>query len=94
MEIKVLDLRSMPAGKPLQALVSVQVGDWVINDWRIVKQNGQRIWVSVPQSSWRDRDGIKRYRALLSIPGELKQRIEIAILSAWEKECMNGESKR
>jgi hypothetical protein len=25
-------------------------------------------------------------RTLLSIPGELKQRIEVAILSAWEKE--------
>jgi len=42
--------------------------------------------VSVPQMSWKDAEGKKKYKALLSIPRELKQRIEVAILSAWEKE--------
>jgi len=54
--------------------------------------NGQRAFVSVPQTSWRDAEGNVRYHTLLSIPGELKQRIEVAILSAWEKELRNGKS--
>jgi len=86
MNINVLKIRSLNDGRPLKAFADVQVGDWIIYDWRITKQDGQRVWVSVPQTSWKDRDGKVRYRALLSIPGELKQRIDVAILSAWEKE--------
>lgn len=85
-EVKVIEIRPLGDGRPLKAFADVQVGDWVIYDWRITKQEGQRASVSVPQTSWRDKDGKVRYRALLSIPGELKQRIEVAILSAWEKE--------
>ena len=84
-EVKVLEIRSITDGRPLKAFADVQVNDWVIYDWRIVKHDGQRAWVSVPQVSWKSPDGKVRYRALLSIPGELKQRIEVAILSAWEK---------
>jgi len=84
--VKVLEIRILKDGRPLKAYVSVQVGDWIIHDWRIVQQQGQRAWVTVPQTSWKDADGKVKYRALLSIPGELKQRIEVAILSAWEKE--------
>ena len=85
-EIKVVEVKSMNDGRPLKAFVSVQVGDWIIYDWRVVQQPGQRAWVSVPQVSWKDNDGKVKYKALLSIPGGLKQRIEVAILSAWERE--------
>jgi DNA-binding cell septation regulator SpoVG len=91
-EIKVIEIRLLNGDRPLRAFVDVQVGDWVIHDWRIIKHDGQRAWVSVPQPSWKDRDGKVKYRALLSIPGELKQRIEVAILSAREKERRNGHS--
>jgi DNA-binding cell septation regulator SpoVG len=94
MEVKVIKIRLLSDGRPLKAFVSVQVGDWVIYDWRIVKHDGQRAWVSVPQTSWKDRDGKVKYRALLSIPGEIKQRIEVAILSAWEKELKNGKQEQ
>lgn len=93
MEIRVIDIRLLNSDKALKAFVDVQVGDWLIYDWRVTKQDGQRAWVSVPQTSWKDKDGKVRYRALLSIPGELKQRIEVAILSAWEKELEIGEEK-
>lgn len=93
-EIKVIEIRFLNGDKPLKAFVDVQVGNWLIYDWRITKQDGQRAWVSIPQTSWKDKDGKVRYRALLSIPGELKQRIEVAILSAWEKEKRSEETKR
>lgn len=94
MEIEVLNMRLMPLGRSLKAFADVQVGDWIIYEWRIVKKDGQRAWVSVPMASWKDFDHKVRYRALLSIPDELKQRIEVAILSAWEKEKRSEETKR
>ncbi len=78
----------------LRAFVDVQLGDWKIFEWRIIKKDGQRAWVSVPMASWKDLDHKVRYRALLSIPDELKQRIEVAILSAWEKEKRSEETKQ
>ena len=88
--VKVIELRTLSGERPLKAFVDVQVGDWVIHDWRVVKKDGQRAQVIVPQTSWRDSQGQVRYRALLSIPGELRQLIEVVILSAWEKEKSNG----
>ena len=93
-EIKVIEIRPLNDGRPLKAFADIQVGDWIIYEWRIVKKDGQRAWVSVPMASWKDRDHKVRYRALLSIPDELKQRIEVAILSAWEKEKSNGSNSR
>jgi hypothetical protein len=88
-KIEVVEIKLVNGG-PLKCYASVQVGDWIINDWRIIQQPGQRAWVSVPQTSWKNKDRQVQYRALLSIPGELKQRIEVAILSAWEKEKENA----
>jgi len=85
-QIKILQIHLLNNSKPLKAFADVQVGDWIIYEWRIIKKDGQRTWVSVPMASWKDFDHKVRYRALLSIPDELKQRIEVAILSAWEKE--------
>ncbi len=93
-EIKVIQIRLLEDDRPVKAYVDVQIGDWIIFDWRILKRNGERAWVSVPQVSWKDPNGKVKYRALLSIPGELKQRIEVAILSAWEKEMSNGRDQR
>jgi len=93
-EIRLIAIRLLSDGRPLKAFADVQVGDWIIHDWRITKQGGQRASVSVPQTSWKDREGKVRYRALLSIPGELRQRIEVAILSAWEKELKNGKQEQ
>ena len=93
MEMEVVELYRLDGDQPLKAFASVRVDCWIIHDWRITQQLGQRAFVSVPQASWRDRNGKVRYRALLSIPGELKQRIEVAILSAWEKEKTKSEEQ-
>lgn len=49
--IEVLAIRRLTGDKPLRAFVDVKVGDWTVCDFRIVKQNGQRAWVSPPQAS-------------------------------------------
>ncbi len=91
MNIRVVEFKMLNNGRPIKAYASVSIGDWVVYDWRVIQHPGQRAWVSVPQTSWRDPDGKIKYRALLSIPGELKQRIEVAILSAWEEEKTRGD---
>ncbi len=63
--IKVVEFNLLNNDRPLKAFASVQVGDWIVNDWRIVQQPGQRAWVSVPQTSWKDKEGKVQYRALL-----------------------------
>jgi DNA-binding cell septation regulator SpoVG len=89
MKIRVVDLRTVNGGTPLRAYVGIKVDDMVISDWRIIQQPGQRAWVSYPQITWKDAGGKVRYKSLISIPGELKQKIDIAILSAWEEEKEN-----
>jgi DNA-binding cell septation regulator SpoVG len=92
--ITVLAIRRLAGDKPLKAFVDVKVGDLEINDFRVVQQANQRAWISVPQTSWKDpSSGEIRYRNLLTIPGELKQKIETAILYAWGMEASNVASK-
>jgi hypothetical protein len=92
--IEVLAIRRTNSEKPLKAFVDLRIGDWTVCDFRIVKQNGQRAWVSPPQASWKDDSGGVHYRSILSFPSELKQRIDVAVLSAWEKETSNGNADK
>jgi len=48
-----------------------------VRDFRIIKQNGQRLFISYPQVSWRDGEtGEIRYKSVLTIPPEQKQAID------------------
>ena len=88
--VEVIGLKLIGAGtSPLKAIANVQVGEWSVFNWRIIQQNGHRAQVFTPQTAWVGPGGQIKYRALLSIPGALRQRIEVAILSAWEKEKEN-----
>ncbi len=90
LKIKVLNVRFLPPGKPLRAFADIRIDDWVIYDFRITKQNGQRAFVGSPQVSWKDPEtGQIKYKSVLTIPPEQKQRIEIEILSAYQKEMEN-----
>jgi len=89
-EIKVVEMKVLDGEKPLKAYASIQLGNWIIHDWRIIQQPGQRAWVSVPQSSYKGKDGKARYRNLITIPGEWRQRIEEEILKAWGRGRDNG----
>ena len=92
-KIEVINFRLLPGNGPIKALVDIRVGDWEVYEWRIHQVDGQRAQVFYPHVSWKNKEGHVRYRALLSIPGELRQRIEVAILSAWEKEKRNGSPR-
>jgi len=83
----VIEIRFLDGDRPLKAFVDIQVGDWIIHDLRIVKQNCQRASVLPPQVSWKDpATGAIRFRGVFTIPSEQKQLIDVAILSAYQKE--------
>ena len=93
--IKVVTIRKMNDGRPLKAFVDIQVGGWVIHDFRIIKQNAQRAFVSPPQVSWKDPEsGEIKYKGILTIPPEQKQMIDTAILHAYQVEMEKARNER
>jgi len=96
MEIQVIETRLLPGDRSLKAFCDVKVNDWVIHDFRVIKQNGQKAFVSPPQVSWKNpQTGEIKYKGILTIPPEQKQRIDVEILSAFQKEMekRNGKQK-
>lgn len=92
MEVELIAVRPIVSNGPIKAFVDIKLGDLVIHEFRIIKRDGQRLQIQTPITSWRGRDGIIRYRSLFSAPAELMQRIEVTILSAWEKDLEDGKS--
>ena len=87
MDVEVVELKLIRGrSRSLKAFANVRVSDWEIHNWKVVQQTDHRAQVEMPQVGWRDSSGELRFRKLLSIPGELRQRIEVAILSPWERE--------
>lgn len=94
LNLRVVEIRSLNNGRPLRAFVDIEVEGWVIHDFRIIKQNGQKAFVSPPQVSWKDPEtGEIRYKGILTIPPEQKQRIDTEILHAYQEEMEKGNAK-
>jgi hypothetical protein len=95
MDIRVIEIRPLSDGRPLKAFADVQVGGWIIHDFRIIKQNGQKAFVSPPQVSWKDPiTGEIKYKGILTIPPEQKQRIDTEILHAYQGEMEHTHGKQ
>jgi len=94
-KVKVIQIRPLNDGRSLRAFVDVQIGDWIIHDFRIIRQNGQKAFVSPPQVSWKDSTtGEIKYKGILTIPPEQKQRIDVEILSAFQREMENKDANQ
>lgn len=95
MDIRVTEIRLLSGDRPLRAFCDVKINDWVICDFRVIKQNGQKAFVSPPQVSWRDPQTREiKYKGILTIPPEQKQRIDVEILSAFQKEMEKKNGKQ
>ena len=87
MEIRVIEIRMLPDDKPLKAFVDLLIGDMVIREWRVVKNNGQRHWIAPPQLSWKDPvDGSIKYKTVVTFPDELKGQVDFAVLTVYARE--------
>jgi DNA-binding cell septation regulator SpoVG len=69
---------------PLKAFVSIGLGGKMkIHDCRIIQQDGQAAWVSLPQSSFTGKDGKVKYYPIIEVSDNLKAAIQGAVLKAW-----------
>lgn len=80
--IQVIDIKKVSVGN-VRAFVNLKINDILIHDFRIVQQENQKPWVSVPQVSWKDREGKTHYKNLIELPKEVKEEVNRAILAHW-----------
>ncbi len=88
--IKILGIKHLPGDRPLKALVDVEINGLTIYGWRIVQKRDELVSVQYPTISYVGKDGVKKFRAAISAPGQLKQLIDGCIILAWREEVKNG----
>jgi DNA-binding cell septation regulator SpoVG len=79
--IEVVSVRHVENAGNLKAFATVRAGCLKLHGWRIIRQPGQRAWVSVPQEL--DREGRWHNQIEVTNPAVLEA-IREAILHAWE----------
>ena len=79
MEIRILDVRAQNSGRPLKAFIDIRFNDFVIRDFRVIKENGKRLIVASPQVSWKDRTGLIKYKTLITFPDDVKGELDMAL---------------
>jgi len=84
--IEILNIRPLQGSGTVQAFVDFRVNEKLtVYGAKIIRQDGQQAWVAMPDRSY-EVDGETRYAPIVKIedPG-LKEKIQQAILAAWEK---------
>jgi DNA-binding cell septation regulator SpoVG len=87
-KMKILSIRNRTDGKTLKALADIELpGGLTIRDLRILQHPGEKAFVVGPQCSWKDPStGRILYRTLITFPNQMKQDLELALLSEWKRE--------
>jgi DNA-binding cell septation regulator SpoVG len=94
-EIKIIEFRLLNTDKPLRAFADIQIGDWIIREWRIIKENGKRPWVAPPQLSWKESEsGQIKYKTIITLPDELKGEIDRIILNHFTRETEQKDARQ
>lgn len=85
--MKVAKIRLQNNDKPLKAFADIQLSNgWIIKDFRVIQQPGQKAYVVAPQASWKNRQGGINFKTLVTIPDNSKWQLESAVLAAYQKE--------
>jgi DNA-binding cell septation regulator SpoVG len=82
--IEIISIKTVGSTGPLRAFASVRLGGGIIHDCRVIQQDGQRPWVSLPQREY-THDGQKKYAAVVELSEPLKREVSRAVLAAWER---------
>ena len=97
-ELELLDIRVLNGNTPLKAFADLRFKDLnlVIRDWRIIQQEGAKMYVASPQNTWKAPNGEMRYKSTITMPDRLRQKIELLVLPEYEraKEKKNGGCNR
>lgn len=95
MQIEILELRLLNGDRSLRAFVDLQIGDWIVREFRVIKENGKRPWVASPQTSWKDPEsGQIKYKTVITFPDELKGEIDRVVLNRFTEEMENKNACR
>lgn len=85
--MKVIKIRLQNNDKPLKGFADIQLENgWIIKDFRVIQQPGQKAYVVAPQASWRNREGSINFKTLVTIPDDSKWQLESAVLASYQKE--------
>jgi len=87
LNIEVIEIRFSPEHKTVKAFVDIRIGDWIVRDWRVIKEKGKRPWVASPQTSWKRPSGGIQYKTVVTLPDELKGQVDLAILERFTEEA-------
>ena len=82
--VEILAVRPLTNAGNFRAFASVRIGEVMIHDFRIVQQPGQRAWVSPPQREY-EKDGQKKYAAIVELSDALKREVSRVVLAAGER---------
>lgn len=93
--VKIVEIRKTRKPGLLKAFVDVQIGSMMVTDFRVFQENGGRARVEVPMTTWRDPTSHElRFKPVVTLPGELKGRIESEILSSYYRMMEENEHDR
>jgi hypothetical protein len=93
-QVEILSLRLLlQDGSQIKGFADIKVGDWIIRDWRIIKQNGKPLQVIAPQVSWRGQKGEMQYKTIVTLPDELRGQIDFAILKRFTEELEKDNAR-
>jgi DNA-binding cell septation regulator SpoVG len=86
-QVHVFDMQRFSDKGNLKAFADVKVGKSLkIMGMRVIQQPNQKAYVSPPQRTWQDKNGITKYAPMVELSGELKAEVEAAVLIEWAKE--------
>ena len=90
--VRLVELHPVGGQGSLRAFAAVTLsGRLTIRDCRVIQQEGQAPWVSMPTKSWVDqKDGRTKYRPLIDLPHEWQKAIEAAVVAAWDEYQATG----
>lgn len=84
--IKVLRINLRSDGKPLKALVDVEIpGGIIIRAFRIVETPGKQVVIHCPQACVKPNGKPAYFNTLVILPEPLKQEVNLSILYAWRQ---------
>jgi DNA-binding cell septation regulator SpoVG len=83
-DIEVLEIRSVTDSGNIRAFATVRLGGVTLMGCKVIREDGKRPWVAMPDRQWTAEDGQRRWSQAVKLTAALKQRVDDAVLSAWE----------
>ena len=78
--IEVLELRPVTTAGNVKAFVKLRIGAVVLHGCKIVRQEGQHAWVSLPQT----KSGERWFPVVEITSKDLRERVSAVVLEAWQ----------